>query len=104
MGQIVIVAYRPKPGRAARLRELVASHVPRLRELGHVTEREPVVMSASDGTVVEVFEWLSAEAIAAAHEDAAVQAMWAEFAEACDYLPIGDVPEAAQLFSEFAPL
>ena len=104
MGRIVIVAYRPKPGKAGELRRLVDHHVPRLRELGLATGRETVVMEAADGTLVEVFEWESADAIAAAHDSPAVQAMWAEFAEACDYLPVAGVPEAAQLFSEFAAI
>jgi hypothetical protein len=59
-------------------------------------------MQASDGTLLEVFEWQSAEAIQAAHEHAEIHRMWAEFAQVCDYVPVGDVDEAASLFSEFA--
>ena len=102
MGRIVIVAYRPKPGKADGLRALVATHVPRLRAEGLVTERAPIVMEAADGTVVEVFEWASREAIEAAHANPAVQAMWAEFAEVCEYVPVSSVAEAGELFSEFA--
>jgi quinol monooxygenase YgiN len=104
MGRIVIVAYKPKPGRSAEVRSLCAQHVPALRAEGLVTSRPPIVAEAADGTVIEVFEWASEDAIARAHGNPAVQDLWARYAEVCDYVPIGAVPEAAQLFSEFEPL
>jgi hypothetical protein len=58
-------------------------------------------MRASNGTLIEVFEWRSADAIRQAHENPAVQALWAEFDAACEYTPLGQLPEAAQLFAEF---
>ena len=61
-------------------------------------------MRAADGTIVEVFEWLSAEAIDRAHANPAVQALWAEFVAACEYLPLANLPEAQQMFAEFEPL
>jgi quinol monooxygenase YgiN len=104
MGRIVIVAYRPKPGRADELRALMKTHVPRLRAAGLATDREAIAMESADGTIVEVFEWCSKAAIEQAHTDPAVQRMWAEFAEVCDYVPVGEVPEAGALFSELTPL
>ena len=104
MGRIVIVGYRPKPGKAEKLRELMRTHVPRLRAEGMVTSRAPVIMQAEDGAFVEVFEWLSEEAIETAHSNAAVRALWAEFTEACDCVPVGSLAEAQQLFSGFAPV
>jgi quinol monooxygenase YgiN len=101
MGRIVIVAYRPKTGHEEQLKALLRGHVPRLQALGLVTSRAPLIMEAADGTLVEVFEWISAEAIEAAHGNPDVQAMWGEFGEACDYLPVGELAEAGQLFSEF---
>ena len=56
MGRIVIVAYRPKPGRAEELKTLVRSHVTKLQALGLATTREPLAMEAADGCIVEVFE------------------------------------------------
>jgi hypothetical protein len=104
MGRIVIACYRPKPDQQERLRGLIAGHVPTLRSLGLVTDRAPIAMEATDGTIVEVFEWASADAIQAAHRHPAVLAMWEEYAAVCDYVPVAQVPEAAQLFSEFTPL
>ncbi len=66
-GVCVIVAYRPKPGKGDELLELVQSRVPTLRQEGLVTDRAPTIMRARDGTIVEVSEWKSREAIDAAH-------------------------------------
>lgn len=103
-GRIVIVAYKPKPGKADALKVLARTHVQRLRAEGLVTAREPVVMETQEGTIIEVFEWKSKQALESAHRNPAVQAMWKEYAEVCDYVPVASVEEAKQLFSEFSPL
>ena len=100
----VIACYRPKPGQEAVLLDLVRSHVPVLRRLGLATDRAPYSMRAADGTLVEVFEWTSAKAIAAAHEHPEVHAMWAAFGAACTYVKVSELTEALQLFAEFTPL
>jgi hypothetical protein len=103
-GRVVIACYRPKPGKGKALKTLMDDHVPTLRRLGLATKREAVLMEAKDGTLVEVFEWASAEAIQAAHTNPAVLRMWEEFGKVCDFVPMAQVPEAAQMFSEFAPV
>ena len=104
MGRIVIACYKPKPDRDAALRALVASHVPALRAEGLITDRAPILMEAGDGTLIEVFEWRSTEAIRAAHANPRVLAIWDRLAQVCDYVPVGTVPEAAVPFSEFTPM
>ena len=59
------------------------------------------VMQAGDKTILEVFEWRSADAIARAHGLPSVQALWAEFSAACDYRPLHELAECQQLFAEF---
>ena len=104
MGRIVIVGYRPKPGKRVALRRLILDHVAILRSQGLVTDRIPITMEAQDGTVVEVFEWKSKAAIESAHTNPVVLEMWSEYGEVCDYIPVSDVPEASELFSEFTPI
>jgi quinol monooxygenase YgiN len=101
MGRIVIVAFKPKPFKAAALKELTKTHVPRLKAEGLVTNREAIIMEAADGTVVEVFEWLSADAIRQAHANPVVHQLWAEYAEVCDYINLGSLAEAGNMFAEF---
>ena len=104
MGRVVIVAYKPKPGKEAALKELIKTHLPRLKQEGLVTDRESIIMEASDGTVIEVFEWLSDEAKKKAHKNPVVQQMWSEYAEVSDYIPIGDLDEGGRTFSDYKPL
>ena len=101
--RIVIVAYKPKAGKADALQELMREHLAILKSQDLVTDRPSIMMEASNGTIIEVFEWKSQSAIEQAHTNPAVLKMWEKYAEACDYIPIGQVEEAASLFSGFKP-
>ena len=101
-GVIVIVAYRPKPGKEKETLELVRNRVPTLRKEGLVTDRVPTIMCARDGTIIEVSEWKSEDAIDAAHKNPNVLAMWNQFSEVCD--PLNKVPESSEMFAGFEPL
>ena len=104
MGRIVIVGYKPKPGKNEALKALMKTHLPILKQEGLVTDRESIIMEAADGTIIEVFEWVSDEAIRNAHTNTVVQKMWSEYSGVCDYVPVGNVAEIGNLFSEFEPL
>jgi len=103
-GVIVIVAYRPKPGKERELLELVRNRVPILRKENLATDREPTIIRARDGTIVEVSEWKSQEAIDAAHKNANVLAMWDKFFAICDCLPLNTLDEAKEMFAGFEPI
>lgn len=101
---VVIVAYRPKPGKENELLDLVRSRVPTLRKEGLATDRGPIVMRARDGTIVEVSEWKSQDAIDAAHENPNVLAMWNKFFAICDCVPLKTLAEAKEMFAGFEPV
>ena len=103
-GVVVIVAYRPKLGKANKTVELVRSRVPTLRNEGLVTDRTPTIMRARDGTIIEVSEWKSHEAIDAAHKNPNVLAMWNKFFAICDCIPLKTLAEAEEMFAGFEPL
>jgi quinol monooxygenase YgiN len=103
-GVCVIVAYRPKPGKEEELLAIVRNRVPTLRKEGLVTDRVPVLMRAKDGTLIEVSEWKSHEAIDAAHKNPTVLAMWDKFFAVCDCVPLEAVPESRELFAGFEPV
>ncbi len=104
MGRFVIVAYAPKAGKEEQLLAAVRKHLQVLRAEQLVTDNPAYVMRAADGAIVEVFEWRSAEAINAAHTNPAVQALWADFGAACDYVPFSKLAETHQMFAEFDPV
>jgi quinol monooxygenase YgiN len=103
-GIVVIVAYRPKADGEAELLELVRARVPTLRKEELVTDRVPVIMRARDGTIIEVSEWKSNEAIEAAHKNPRVLAMWDKFFAVCDCVPLKTLPEAETMFAGFEPV
>jgi hypothetical protein len=101
---LVIIAYKAKEGKYADLVKLVSEHHPRLLGLGLVTDRKPIIAEATDETIIEVFEWLSDEAIQNSHTNPDVQKMWGEFFAVCDYIPLATLPQAANMFAGFKPL
>ena len=103
-GVCVIVVHRPKPGKGDELLELVRTRVPTLRKEGLISDRVPTIMRARDGTIIEVSEWKSREAIDAAHKNPNVLAMWEKFFAACDCVPLNTLAEADEMFAGFAPI
>ncbi len=101
MGRFVIVAYKPKADKKQQLLDAVREHLEVLRSQQLVTERPAYVMQAGDRTILEIFEWRSAEAISQAHSNPAIQALWAKFGAACDYIPLASLAECQQMFAEF---
>ena len=103
-GVIVIVAYRPKSGKEKETLELVRHRVPTLRKEGLVTDRAPTIMRARDGTIIEVSEWKSQEAIEAAHKNPNVLSIWEKFFAICDCVPFRTLAEAEEVFPNFEPI
>ena len=104
MGSIVIACYKPRPGCEQALLELVRNHMPVLRGEGLVTERVPIVARAQDGTIVEIFEWTSSEAIAGAHHNPVVLDLWKRFEAVCWYETPVNIAEFQNMFSHFEPI
>jgi hypothetical protein len=104
MGSISVACYKPRPGCEERLLDLVRNHLPPLRAEGLVTERPPIVMRAADGAIVEVFEWVSQEAIAGAHHNPVVLDLWKRFEAVSWSETPSNLPEFQNMFSHFAPL
>lgn len=103
MGDVVIVAYRPLPGCEQALEALARTHVPFLRGLGLATNRPEILLRATDGTILEVFEWRDG-GIEAAHTHPKMGALWGQYAALCTYVPLRELPETADMFATFKPI
>jgi hypothetical protein len=99
--RITIACYQPKEGKGEELKALVKEHLPILLGQQLVTNRKAIIMEAKNGTIIEVFEWLSDEAIEKAHSNTAVLALWARFNELCDYVAPVTMDECQSVFSGF---
>jgi len=104
MGHFVIARYKPFPGQEAALLSLVREHIPILKKEALVTNRIPYVMRASDGSLIEVFEWKSEKAIEQAHSNPRVLKMWEDFGAVCEFKPFSTLPEAKEMFPGFEPV
>lgn len=104
MGSISVACYRPRAGCEEALLELVRNHLPPLRALGLVTERTSIVMRTANGTIIEIFEWVSQEAIAGAHNNPSVLDLWKRFEAVCWYETPSNLPEFQNMFAHFEPI
>ncbi len=104
MGSISVACYKPRPGSEQALLALVRDHLPPLRAQGFVTDRPPIVMRTADGTIVEVFEWVSKEAIAGAHTNPVVLDLWKRFEAVCSYETPANLAEFQNMFAHFEAL
>jgi hypothetical protein len=100
---LVIVAYKPKPGKEADLLQLTREHVPLLRSEGLATDRPVVAGRAADGTIVEVFEWAPG-GVEKAHANPVVLKLWERYAAACEIVPLSRLDESSTMFASFTPL
>ncbi len=101
MGSIAVACYKPRPGCEQALLALVREHLPPLRAQGLVTARESIVMRTADGTIVEVFEWVSKEAIASAHTNPEVLELWKRFEAVCSFETPANLAEFQNMFADF---
>jgi quinol monooxygenase YgiN len=101
---IVICAFRPRKGKEQELLDVIRDHVPTLQSQNLITTRKPIVGRAVDGTIIEIFEWKSQEAVDEAHRNPVVRALWSRFEACCDYVSLRDVTETVGPFPHFGPV
>ncbi len=102
MAHTVIALYRAKPGCADALLALIRTHVPRLRELGLASDAPVTLLrSEADGTFLEIFDWVDAAAVEAAHGHPVVQDLWELFGELSEFVTLASLAEAADMFPHF---
>jgi quinol monooxygenase YgiN len=98
---LAFATYKPKAGQDKALLELVKKHLPILRELQLATDRSNYIAKSKDGTIIEVFEWTSMNAINAAHQHPAVANIWEKMTMIADFIPMNSLPEAGRPFPGF---
>jgi len=99
--EVVIAMYRPKDGKLAELEALVHKHFSTLKEYGLTTDRNPFIGRSTDGTILEVFEWISQSAAEKAHDHPAVAKIWEAMAMVCEFGRLEQLPESKNRFPHF---
>ena len=62
------------------------------------------IARAPDGTLLEIFEWISSKAADEAHQHPSIRTMWNKLATVADFVPLSAVQEAGKAFSHFEAL
>ena len=101
---LAIATYKPKQGKEKELLELVEKHLPILHELELATKRGNFIAQSQDGTIIEVFEWTSVNAINAAHQHPAVSVIWEKMTLVADFTPMSVLAEGQKPFPGFKVL
>jgi hypothetical protein len=105
VGLVTIACYRPLEGASVDdVLAVLRDRLPLLRSEGLSTDHPSFIMRSTDGTVVEVSEWVSAEAVETAHHHPKVLELWKRFEQVCTYESVGSLPEAAEMFASFVTI
>ncbi|MWC29741.1 hypothetical protein GON22_16740 [Paenibacillus sp. MMS18-CY102] len=99
-----IALYRPHPGKEQELRQIVKEHEPALRQEGLIADHPLTRVEAADGTIIEMFEWKSAEAMHQAHKSTVVWPIWERMMAVAEMANLGSLQEANQPFPNFRRL
>ena len=73
---VFMALYRPHPGKAEELKEVLKVHIPTLRKEELITNRELLSCKQRMGRLSRSLSGVSTEAIEKAHQSAAVMAVW----------------------------
>lgn len=98
---LVMAIYKPKSSAGGQLETLIKQHYPTLREFELATTREPFIGRSSDGSYIEIFEWVSEAAAKRAHDHPAVAKIWEAMAKVCDFGALNQLPESQKVFPQF---
>jgi quinol monooxygenase YgiN len=98
---VFMALYRPKPGKENELKEVLKVHIPVFREERLLTNRELLTLQAEDGTIIEIAEWKSSEAIDKAHQSEKVMAVWDKIGAAAELTNLSSLTEAQYPFPNF---
>lgn len=104
MTRIGIVLYRPRKGKDEEVLNMIRDHFPFLRRLGFLTERKVMAMRTREGSIIVVFEWVSAESIAKAEVHERVQEIWMQVSKISDFDKPGTAKELNEVFPDFEPI
>ncbi|HEX6902700.1 MAG TPA: hypothetical protein VF789_23480 [Thermoanaerobaculia bacterium] len=96
----MIATYRVKKDKERDLLAVLRDRYVILRREGFLTDRPACVLRGQDGIYLEILEWVSAEAIAAADQNEIVGALWASLERVAEYRRLAHLPESHELFAE----
>ncbi|WP_235550157.1 hypothetical protein [Paenibacillus sp. Soil724D2] len=71
------------------------------KDTSRITDFTPVTLQSVDGTLIEIFEWLSEEAKDKAHTSPKVWPIWENMMKVAELVSLSSLPEADKPFPNF---
>lgn len=100
MPRILIVAYRPKSGKSDDVLALLAQQLKAIRNVGTRTTRDPWLMHASNGEILQISEYSSERDVERCWEDVTYQDIGAQLTALCDMVPIRSLQESSAAYMD----
>jgi hypothetical protein len=96
--KIIITLYKPHPGNEKELEDRITHHIEALLELGAVSFRPRLVFKSSDGTYLELLEWIVPRGESPFRS---LREFKDSIKEICEFKTLADLPEADDIDAEF---
>jgi hypothetical protein len=100
--ELVLAAYRPRPGRDEELVRLLHDDVATLRRRGDATARPAPLIRTERGELLVVLVWASEHAVGDAHEDPEVVELWRRKDQLAEYIGPRELAGAEAPFARWA--
>ncbi|MCI0596362.1 MAG: hypothetical protein L0Z48_07440 [candidate division Zixibacteria bacterium] len=105
---VVLALYQVASENEQALLKLIPKKRRYFLKAGYATRRAPILLRSRQNPeiLIEIFEWKSQDAVAKAHQDPKVRAIWDEMDKLCKRIGQGlsEVPEFATPFPHFEPV
>jgi len=101
MRRTFMVVYKPYKGKDQELLPATKASYLDLRKGGYVTSQPPMLMKASDGSIILIFEWIEKQKNEEAQVDPVIQQHWMTLSKICEFEKAMSLIEFQRPFSEF---
>lgn len=101
MRHIALILYSPRKDREQELIEMLQQNIPVMRKLGLVTDREQILASTKDGSIIQLFEWKNDDSQEQAMAHPVCQEMWLKVGNISEFQKPTAVAEFNEVFSMF---
>ena len=105
---VVLAVYRVSKKNQKKLLTLLPRKRRYFLKAGYVTRRPPLLLRSRKNPelFIDIFEWKGGAAVARAHKDPKVLAIWGELGKLCKKIGVGlkNLPEGEGVFPHFDPV
>jgi len=102
--RVVFALYRPHDGKDEELRSLIEQHIPTLRRLELITDRESILIKSKNNTYLEIFEWKTEQSAQLAHQHPELAKVWEAMGKIADLPTLESLEETKARFPHFEPV